>query len=118
MMIAAFQVVIVSSADIALVDNYRPCIVQQYFNHDATLFKVYVLGEDVMIYRRKSLPNLSVECGPLRSVAFDSRLSYPCLEDFLPPEPLNGSGEGVKGPSPSGDSCSRERRPSGTLLSM
>jgi len=83
------MVVIVSSKDIALVDNYRPCIVQQYFNHDATLFKVYVLDEDVMIYRRKSLPNLYLHDGEptnghhrLRSVAFDSRYSYPTLQDF------------------------------------
>ena len=75
--------VIVSSKDIALVESYRPCIVQQYFNHDAILYKVYVMDDEVMIYKRKSLPNLTKNLSQLRSVAFDSRLSYPTLTDFL-----------------------------------
>ena len=75
-----------SSKDISRVESYRPCIVQQYFNHDAALYKVYVMDEDVMIYRRKSLPNLSKELSmsTMHSVAFDSRVSYPTLSDFLP----------------------------------
>lgn len=65
---------------------------QQYFNHDAALYKVYVMDDDVMIYRRKSLPNLSKELSvsTMHSVAFDSRVSYPTLSDFLPAG-INGS---------------------------
>jgi hypothetical protein len=75
-------VVIVSPKDMDLIDAYRPCIVQQYFNHSEILFKVYVIDEEVMFFKRKSLPDLDYAAA-LRSVAFDSRLSYPTLSDFL-----------------------------------
>ena len=60
-------------------------LLQEYVNHDATLYKVYVLGDFVSVYRRHSLPNLPplhtldsvVEC-----VEFDSQRPYPQLSDF------------------------------------
>jgi hypothetical protein len=53
------MVVIVSAADLGMLS--LPCIIQQYYDHNEILFKVYVLGDDVMVFRRKSLPNLRVE---------------------------------------------------------
>ena len=35
-----------------------PCVIQEYVNHGGCLFKVYVVGEDVTMTRRKSLPDL------------------------------------------------------------
>jgi hypothetical protein len=74
----------------------KPCIIQQYYNHDTILYKAYVIDEDVMVYRRPSLPNLSFPSNyeniilsqrkyslKLHSLAFDSRYSYPKLENFL-----------------------------------
>ena len=61
-------------------------IIQEYVNHDATLFKVYVLGEQVFVYQRPSLPNLP-PCQHIRTAAvgalkFDSQRPYPNLADF------------------------------------
>lgn len=123
----------------------KPCIVQQYYNHDGNFYKAYVIDQDVMVYKRSSLPNLDLniytggindsqqqqhdQCivskdnsGPIdstedkdtnrrndsnrydssedtvvaassgncrkrkllfRSVAFDSRCSYPTINDFI-----------------------------------
>lgn len=121
MVIVHIQVVLVSEKDVSLVTF--PALVQQYCNHDEQFYKVYVLDSDVMVYKRKSLPNLSTlsqskSCGSsnnkrarladgtssssssslasttvsasssssssssLRSVVFDSRQSYPTLENF------------------------------------
>jgi hypothetical protein len=91
---------------------------QQYHDHNESFYKVYVIDEDVMIFRRPSLPNLlldryhrqqqsktdaivsmeSVASVPhtepvslasyskkrkmIHSLAFDSRYSYPTIEDF------------------------------------
>lgn len=90
-----------------------PCVVQQYHDHGGVLFKVYVIDGDVMVFRRRSLPDLHCaysdssqeggkrtsnggvngwhhsarcaewRCGRLRSVAFDSRRSYPTYAAFL-----------------------------------
>ena len=35
-----------------------PCVIQEYVNHGGCLFKVYVVGDDVTMTRRKSLPDL------------------------------------------------------------
>ena len=35
-----------------------PCVIQEYVNHGGGLFKVYVVGDDVTMTRRKSLPDL------------------------------------------------------------
>lgn len=36
-----------------------PAIIQEYINHNATVFKVYVAGEKVFVEQRESLPNVS-----------------------------------------------------------
>jgi len=64
-----------------------PCILQEYYNHDASLFKVYVLGDDVFVFHRPSLPNLPIgECSNNASgsfVEFDSQRPYPNLSDLM-----------------------------------
>lgn len=57
-----------------------PCIIQQYHNHKSLLYKAYVLGDELMVFKRSSLPDLAGE--HLNSLAFDSRLDYPELKDF------------------------------------
>lgn len=63
----------------------KRCLVQEFVNHDAKLYKVYVLGQDVFVYERSSLPNLppghelQTEFDFLE---FDSQRPYPRLEDF------------------------------------
>lgn len=65
-----------------------PCLLQEYSNHDGTLFKVYVLGDTVRVFPRPSLPNLP--CGEYLNMAtaqhsfveFDSQRPYPKLSDF------------------------------------
>ena len=70
------------------------CLLQEYANHDAVLYKVYVLGNNVRVYQRPSLPNLP----PLDTFAdegkttesrhspsyvdFDSQRPYPRLSAF------------------------------------
>lgn len=61
-----------------------PCLIQQYFNHNSQLYKVYVIDKEVMVYERPSLPNLiSVDKDNFKSVSFDSSGNYPSIEDFL-----------------------------------
>lgn len=60
-----------------------PCLCQEYTNHDASLFKVYVLGEHVSVHKRRSLPNLPRNQKSNRSfIEFDSQRPYPRLDDF------------------------------------
>jgi Inositol 1,3,4-trisphosphate 5/6-kinase ATP-grasp domain/Inositol 1,3,4-trisphosphate 5/6-kinase pre-ATP-grasp domain len=71
-----------------------PCLCQEYSNHDAVLYKVYVLGQHVSVHQRRSLPNLPLLSvtksgntgapdGTLkRYVEFDSQRPYPRLVDF------------------------------------
>mmetsp|Transcript_27395 Transcript_27395/g.48519 ORF Transcript_27395/g.48519 Transcript_27395/m.48519 type:complete len:586 (-) Transcript_27395:602-2359(-) len=69
-------------------------IVQEFVNHDATLFKVYVMGDYVSVYERHSLPNLPDDLSPLSVdlVDFDSQRPYPKLKDFgLDIETINDS---------------------------
>lgn len=104
------QMIIVSEADLHLLNV--PCVVQQYYNHDEALYKVYVIDTDVTVFRRQSLPNLHLSAarqaipattdastaaqdggapipvdpvGPVgvRSLAFDSRKNYPTHRDFI-----------------------------------
>jgi len=64
-----------------------PFLIQQYYDHDEEFYKCYVIGEDVMVSKRLSLPNLSphqitlAENG-VHSIHFDSRHPYPTLSDF------------------------------------
>jgi hypothetical protein len=103
-------VILTRSADVSLLE--APCVVQQYHDHGEVLYKVYVIDQDVMAFRRRSLPDLMVEaagpnsgrrhcdgeqgsgetapsacdpsrCRRLRSVAFDSRKNYPVYRDFV-----------------------------------
>ena len=59
-------------------------IVQEFVNHDATLYKVYVLGDFVSVYERHSLPNLPADLSnaTVDLVEFDSQRPYPKLKDF------------------------------------
>jgi inositol-1,3,4-trisphosphate 5/6-kinase/inositol-tetrakisphosphate 1-kinase len=59
-------------------------IVQEFVNHDATLYKVYVLGDFVSVYERHSLPNLPADLSnaTVDLVEFDSQRPYPKLNDF------------------------------------
>ena len=58
-------------------------LIQEYVNHNATLYKVYVLGESVHVYERTSLPNLPERFSTSREfVEFDSQRPYPRLQDF------------------------------------
>ena len=60
-----------------------PCLLQQYVNHNAVLFKVYVLGNHVSVFERPSLPNLPCECQDGYDFCeFDSQRPYPTLEEF------------------------------------
>lgn len=65
------------------------CLLQEYANHDGVLYKVYVLGNNVHVYQRPSLPNLPplYRDGGSRSqgpsyVDFDSQRPYPRLSAF------------------------------------
>lgn len=41
-----------------------PCMLQQYYNHNREFVKVYVMDDEVMIHKRRSLPNLlPIACG-------------------------------------------------------
>mmetsp|Transcript_16004 Transcript_16004/g.37070 ORF Transcript_16004/g.37070 Transcript_16004/m.37070 type:complete len:597 (+) Transcript_16004:314-2104(+) len=59
-------------------------IVQEFVNHNATLYKVYVLGDFVNVYKRHSLPNLPSDLSQITKdlVEFDSQRPYPKLKDF------------------------------------
>jgi inositol-1,3,4-trisphosphate 5/6-kinase / inositol-tetrakisphosphate 1-kinase len=74
-----------------------PCLCQEYSNHDAVLYKVYVLGQHVSVHQRRSLPNLplssvtntgdTLDTGTphdtlKRYMEFDSQRPYPRLIDF------------------------------------
>lgn len=69
-----------------------PCLLQEYANHCSTLYKVYVLGDDIHVFSRLSLPDLPCETSDLDLlnpyVEFDSQRPYPKLSDFgleMPP---------------------------------
>jgi len=63
-----------------------PCLCQEYANHDAALYKVYVLGQNVSVHKRRSLPNLPAPSNARSSrysfIEFDSQRPYPRLTDF------------------------------------
>jgi hypothetical protein len=73
------MMVLVSATDLTLLTT--PCVLQQYHNHSGVFFKVYVIDKEVMFFRRPSLPNLPAK--DIQSVVFDSRHSYPTLDDFM-----------------------------------
>lgn len=60
-------------------------LIQEYVNHDGKLYKVYVMGKNVHVYERASLPNLPADVAlksSLDFVKFDSQHPYPGLADF------------------------------------
>jgi hypothetical protein len=59
-------------------------IVQEFINHNSTLYKIYVLGDFVSVYERHSLPNLpdDLSKATVDLVEFDSQRPYPKLRDF------------------------------------
>jgi inositol-1,3,4-trisphosphate 5/6-kinase/inositol-tetrakisphosphate 1-kinase len=60
-----------------------PCLCQEFSNHDAILYKVYVLGDHVSVHQRPSLPNLPRDRISTKSyVEFDSQQPYPALQHF------------------------------------
>lgn len=72
-----------------------PCLLQEYANHDAILHKVYVLGDDVYVFQRSSLPNLPVgnnDNEEINYVAFDSQAPYPKLSVFRPKDSIAVTG--------------------------
>ncbi|GMI11412.1 hypothetical protein TrVE_jg932 [Triparma verrucosa] len=54
-------------------------ILQSYINHSSLLFKTYVLGSNVRVFTRKSLPDIKGGEGRLE---FDSQKEYPGWKDF------------------------------------
>lgn len=79
-----------------------PCVVQQYRDHGGVFYKVYVIGDDVMVFRRPSLPDLAsvINESPdlVKCVSFDSRYVYPSLSDFFA-DKLDSTLEAVAGPT-------------------
>lgn len=59
-----------------------PCLCQEYANHNAALYKVYVLGDKVSVHKRRSLPNLPATGSRYGFLEFDSQRPYPRLTDF------------------------------------
>jgi len=71
-----------------------PFLIQEYINHNATIFKVFVIGDYLNTVRRKSLRN--VDKTEVDSLYFDSQVPFPphlTIEDSesnnLPLPPLN-----------------------------
>ena len=42
-----------------------PVMAQEFYNHNSTIFKVFVIGDWFQIVKRKSLPNLKMNTGKL-----------------------------------------------------
>jgi hypothetical protein len=47
-----------------------PILVQEYYNHNAAIFKVFVVGDFSFIVKRKSLPNLGAERKFIRIILY------------------------------------------------
>lgn len=74
--------VIMSSHDLHMAPS--PCIAQEFIDHGGEFFKVYNIDQEVMVFKRGSLPDLGhLPLASLQSVAFDSRHTYPTLDDFV-----------------------------------
>ena len=43
-----------------------PVMVQELYNHNSTIFKVFVIGDWIHVVKRKSLPNLEINTGKMR----------------------------------------------------
>ena len=53
-----------------LCDVEPPCVAQTFINHNAVLYKLYVIADTVYIVERPSLKNFAA--GPYKTVFFDS----------------------------------------------
>ena len=79
---ASYSWLVVLDNDFATSVEY-PCILQEYVNHNAEWFKVYVLGNHISVHQRPSLPDLPRDATTNKSVvAFDSQLPYSTLRHF------------------------------------
>lgn len=91
-----YMTVLLNESSLEHIDT-SSCLLQEYANHNAVLYKVYVLGKNVHVYQRPSLPNLpplgdddaSKERVNLNGqqyspsyVDFDSQRPYPRLSAF------------------------------------
>eukprot|EP00522_Entomoneis_paludosa_P008976 CAMPEP_0172454482 /NCGR_PEP_ID=MMETSP1065-20121228/11458_1 /TAXON_ID=265537 /ORGANISM="Amphiprora paludosa, Strain CCMP125" /LENGTH=629 /DNA_ID=CAMNT_0013206821 /DNA_START=336 /DNA_END=2225 /DNA_ORIENTATION=- len=77
--------VVTNPSGLEQITDRVPCLLQEYVNHNAFLFKVYVLGDFVSVHKRRSLPNLPLGPAPTSNngvVQFDSQRPYPRLRDF------------------------------------
>ena len=41
-------------------DFQLPIIAQEFFNHNATIFKVFVVGDSISLVKRPSIPNVNI----------------------------------------------------------
>ncbi|RHY28220.1 hypothetical protein DYB32_006131 [Aphanomyces invadans] len=65
----------------------------EYVNHGGRLFKGYVLGDDILVSERTSLPDLS---GSMTAVEFNTQSPFPTTADFH--GPLSSSSSGTAAP--------------------
>jgi inositol-1,3,4-trisphosphate 5/6-kinase/inositol-tetrakisphosphate 1-kinase len=73
----AHQMVIVWSVD-DIASFQRPYILQEYINHNATVFKLYVIGSEFHVVRRPSFPNLpSTPRPPISFNSQDTKMTLP-----------------------------------------
>ena len=57
-------------------------ILQELINHDGRIFKVYVVGEEVRIMQKQSIPNITDESVGSTHFFFDSQQGFDSLECF------------------------------------
>lgn len=77
--------IVIQDTDSAMMKIPQKSLVQQYVNHDSTLYKVYVMGKHFHVYKRASLPNLPSKIAEVSTkdlLEFDSQHPYPRLKDF------------------------------------
>ncbi|ETV94054.1 hypothetical protein H310_12088 [Aphanomyces invadans] len=80
--------------DIEAIDvSMAPIMLQEYVNHGGRLFKGYVLGDDILVSERTSLPDLS---GSMTAVEFNTQSPFPTTADFH--GPLSSSSSGTAAP--------------------
>ena len=66
-------------------ENFRneEHILQEFVNHDETIFKIYVIGEKSHYYTRQSLPNMTEEILGNSSFFFDSQIPFKDQLEYL-----------------------------------
>lgn len=58
-------------------------IVQEFINHEETIFKIYVIGEQSHYYTRQSLPNVNNDILGGNHFFFDSQISFKAQLEYL-----------------------------------